>query len=180
MREIRLQPEKATPGAMRRLEEMNLIRRLAPRDPGPAPAPETTHVERIYTGDARFGRHCLICVTVAASTFKYFGAHSDNEDIFFIGRGDCKPLYLAIALRDQATLERKAGEGTLSAADFICLEAEFNHPETSFFTVNKNVFHGECVAGSAAGHWPSFYVAEPSDLDLVSPDLGQFLLRVDS
>ena len=180
MAKLSLKPVKMTPPTMRRLEHMGLIRLLSPQCRGPIPEAGTTRVERLYTGDPRFGPHCLIAVTVGAENFRYFGSHSDNEDIFFIGSGDCKPLYLAIAFLDRATMESKVRDNCLSTADFICLEVEFNNPETSFFVMNKNVVHGECAGVASPGNWPSFYVTEPGELDLSVPDLGQFELCIDS
>ncbi|NIR02472.1 MAG: hypothetical protein GTN78_20110, partial [Gemmatimonadales bacterium] len=102
--------------------------------------------EPIYDSAEDLGPHRLITVSVNSTSFDEFGTHVDNEEFLLIGDPDTKPLYLIVALCDEARLARRIASKTLSASDLVCLRVKYNDPEVSFFTMLAEVPHGEAVA----------------------------------
>lgn len=174
---IELAPTRMTPAVMQDLEQRGLIIRLAPRRHELPAAPGETLWEPIYDSSEKLGPHRLITVSVNKTTLDEFGTHVDNEEFLLIGDTGMKPLYLVIALCSKDELADKVARAALSADDFICLRAEYNDPEVSFFTMLANVPHGEAV-GRADGRPASFYVTEPRDLDTEITDFGAYTLRI--
>ena len=174
---IRLKPVDMTPDVMRMLEDKGLIIRLCPNHHELAAAEGETLDESIYESDPAFGGHKLIAVTVNRTTFAAFGTHPDNEEFLLIGDPNTKPMYLVIALCLRDELDRKIGSGELSPEDFGCLRVRYNDPEVSFFTMGKDVPHGEAVAATP-GRAASFYVTEPTDMGIDITDFGDYELTV--
>ncbi len=160
---------------MQHLEDKGLIYRLYPGHHDlDVPAGETG-VRSIYECQEKFGPHKLIVVTVNRPGLPGFGSHPDVEDFILIGdpAPDTKPLYLVIALCCQAELEQKINGQSLTDEDFITLRVKYNDPEVSFFSMAKDVPHGEGVA-HCPGKAASFYVTEPRDLPLQLTNLGYY------
>ena len=174
---IRLEPVEMTPAVMQRLEDKGLIIRLCPNHHELPAAEGETLDESVYEADSTFGGHKLIAVTVNRTTFAAFGTHPDNEEFLLIGDPDTKPMYLVVALCLKDELDRKIRGGELSPDDFVCLRVTYNDPEVSFFTMLKNVPHGEAVA-DVAGRPASFYVTEPTDMGIDNADFGEYELVV--
>ncbi len=174
---IRLEPVEMTPGVMQMLEDKCLIIRLRPNRHELAAAEGETLDESIYEADPALGGHKLIAVTVNRTTFAAFGTHPDNEEFLLIGDPDTKPMFLVVALCPKDELDRKIRGGELSPEDFVCLRVKYNDPEVSFFTMLKNVPHGEAVADTP-GRGASFYVTEPTDMGTDNTDFGDYELVV--
>lgn len=178
VRYIRLKPVEMTPKIMQRLEDKGLIHRLCPRhDETEVPNGETA-VKTIYSSADKYGPHKLIAVTVNRSEFALFHTHPDNEELLAIGDPEAKPLYFVIALCSKEELEEKASNKTLTREDFMMLKVKYNDPAVSFFTIIKNVPHGE-ASTSRTGRPPSFYVAESRDLDIIKPNLKYYKLKIE-
>lgn len=175
---ILLSPRDMNRDAMVSLEKLGLIHRLSPGNDTAGPASGDNLGRSIYESDPRFGGHKLIVATIDSPALRYFGCHLDCEDVWLIGMNSYRPLYFvfAIPLRDE--FARRAGEGKLTAADFICLRARYNDPEASFFVVNKLVMHGEFVP-SGTGPSPSFYVTEPTDMRIEAGSFGMHSIEVE-
>lgn len=166
-----------TTDVMADLERRNLIFRLgARRHELPAQWGQTLD-QSVYNSDDRYGPHKLLTVTVNRVGFAEFATHPDNEDFLMLGDPDTKPLYLAIALMRRAELEARIAAGTVTPADFVCLEIAWNDPDVSFFTMRADVPHGEAITATE-GHPPSFYVTEGRDLPNDEIAFGGFELVV--
>jgi hypothetical protein len=169
---IDLVPQPATRELLADLEARGLVIRLAPGRHELAISPGEAVGTPVYPAcDAAHGGHLLLACTINQPGFLRFGWHDVPEEFLLIGPTDAEPLYLAIFHGDHKLLESKLLHGTLSAGDFTCMRCNFNDPETSFFTMNAGVPHGECVA-RASDRPPSFYVTEPSGTSLHRPDWG--------
>jgi hypothetical protein len=77
----------------------------------------------------------------------------------------------------RAELEGKIKNRTLVAQDFLALRMKFNDPEVSFFTMLKDVPHGE-VTVDGPERCASFYVTEPRDILIDQIDLCEYKLQV--
>ena len=175
---IRLKPVEMTPDAMQMLEDKGLIIRLCPNH-HELPATEGETLDKsIYESDPALGGHKLITVTVNRPTLAAFGTHPDNEEFLLIGEPDTKPLCLVVALCFRNDLVRKITAGELSADDFVCLRVRYNDAEVSFFTMLKDVPHGEATA-DVPGRPPSFYVTEPTDMGIDLTDFREYELAGD-
>lgn len=169
-----------TAKVMQELEEAGLIRRLCPGKDRVEPESGGISDNIIYSSRAEFGSHMLLSVTVGATDMlKYFGMHSENEEVFLIGSNSWKPLFLTIARCNGDVFRAKLAAGELDAADFVCLEARYNDPEASFFVINGGTIHGECVADDVDGCSPSFYVTEARNTDLQTFDTAGIELSVE-
>ena len=162
---IYAKPVRMTPEVMKSLEEQGLIYRLCPHHDDLDVGPGEGNFETIYASDPQYGPHKLITVTVDRPAFSTFGHHPDREEFWFIGDPTTKPLYLAIGKIPPEEFMKKSAAGTLTADDFIVLEAVNNNPEVSFFIMNANVLHGEAAA-DCEGQPSTFYVTESRDLPL--------------
>lgn len=170
-------PIEMTPAVMQDLERRNLIVRLCPHHHELDAQPGETRSQSLYESDPRYGGHKLITVTVNRTTFAAFGTHPDNEEFLLIGDPATTPMYLAVALHMRDELQRRIAAGQLSSADFVCLHVKYNDPEVSFFTMLKDVPHGEAIA-DAPGRAPSFYVTEPTAMGLERTAFGDYQLAV--
>jgi hypothetical protein len=171
IKEIQLHPVEMTKEVMQRLEDKGLIYRLYPGHHDLDVPEGETRVRSLYECQDKFGPHKLIVVTVNRPGLPGFGSHPDVEDFILMGDPNTKPLYLVIALCLKTELEQKIMDQTLTEADFITLKVKYNDPEVSFFSMLKDVPHGEGVADSE-GKPASFYVTEPRDLPLELSNLG--------
>ena len=178
MKTIKLTPVRMTPQAMQILEDCGLIIRLCPSHHRNKIQPHGCVGTDLYVSAPGTGTHKLVAVTVDRIEFNMFGTHGDNEEFLLIGGEGEKPMYLLVALHKKQELIRRLREGLLSEDDFICLDCVFNDPQVSFFTMLKDVPHGEATRDD--GHLPaSFYVTEPSDIVLEVIDLGEYRFRLE-
>ena len=174
---INLHSVETTPEIMQKLEDLGLIYRLCPSRHA-LNAKEGEILEpTLYPGDKRFGPHQLIALTLNRNVFDSFGTHPDNEEFLLIGDPNTRPLYLVIALCKRDELELKISESALQCDDFLTLRLRFNDPEVSFFTMLKNVPHGE-AAGISNAKPPSFYVTRSAGFDVDFIDIGNYELRM--
>lgn len=175
---IDLQPVEMTPEVMQVLEDRGLIIRLHPGKHAAAVGRNQSNSAVIYASEDRYGPHKLIVATInALEPFPNFGTHDDNEEFLLIGDPGTKPVYLIVGLEKKAELEKKIATGTLSAGDFVALHLRYNDPYVSFFTMLKDVPHGE-VTVDGPGVPGSFYVTEPRDIVILSTDFGEYQVRV--
>jgi hypothetical protein len=65
----------------------------------------------------------------------------------------------------------------LKEEDFLTLRLKFNDPKVSFFTMLKDVPHGEAVGVSDARP-PSFYVTRSDGFDVEFIDLDSYEFRM--
>lgn len=177
--QLPLEPVAMTPAVMADLERRRLIIRLGAHRHDLPSQPGQTLDRPIYKSADKYGPHMLISVTVNRVPFADFATHPDNEDFLMIGDPATKPLYLVVALMMRPDLEKKIAEGTLSPADFVCLQVKWNDPEVSFFTMLAGVPHGEGIV-DAEGALPTFYVTEGRDLPNDLVDMGRYELAVDA
>lgn len=177
LKPIRLKPVEMTKEIMLDLENRKLIYRLCPNHDELSPGVGETHAKAIYECADKYGPHKLITVTVNRSELAGFGTHDDIEDFLLIGDPSTKPMYLVIALCMKDELEDKIEKGTVSEKDFVALKVKYNDPEVSFFSMLRNVPHGEAAA-EGEGRPASFYVTESRDLGLDVTDFKGFKLKV--
>ncbi len=175
---IELQPRLMTAEVMAELEQRGLILRLYPGGHAAEVGPNEACSRDLYSSDEQYGPHKLIVATInSVDADKYFGDHADNEEFLFIGDPATRPLYLVVALHKRAQFEAKVRNQTLSADDFVALRVRFNDPHASFFTMLKEVPHGE-VTVAGPGTPASFYVTEPRDVTIRPFELGGYTLTV--
>jgi hypothetical protein len=175
---IVLRPVAMNKEVMQQLEAKNLIRRMAPGVPVPNAAPGQTVCKPVHCSLEEYGPHKLVHITVNRMELTEFGTHPDNEDFFMIGDTNTKPLYLVIALCLKDELDKKIQQHTLSADDFIALQVKHNDAEVSFFTMLKDVPHGEAI-GRGTGKPSSFYVTVGRDLPDADTNMGNFELVIE-
>ena len=174
---IILTPVEMTKAVRVDLERRGLIIRLAPGSRSIGAKEGETICETLYKTDTKYGGHKLMYIEVNRETLPEFGTHPENEDFYFIGHPGEKPLYLVIALHLKDELDSKIKNGTISAEDFITLKVKHNDADVSFFTMLKNVPHGEAV-GKGTGKPGSFYVTESTDLIDVDTDFSNYQLTI--
>ncbi len=174
---IKLKEVEMTPAVMAVLEQRGCIIQLCPGHHTHNPPPGESEGGAIYISDAKYGPHMLITCTVNRPDFAWFGTHPDNEEFLLIGDPETKPMYLAIAICTKTELAEKIRSGTLSEADFVCLRVKYNDPEVSFFTMLKDVPHGEGAA-PGEGKPGSFYVTEPNNMGIEVTEMGAYELCV--
>lgn len=178
MRPLPLTPRPTTAEILGELETMGLIIRLFPGRHEIALAPGEALGRAVYPpAPPGHGGHKLLACTIRQAGFGRFGWHPVAEEFLLIGPQNRAPLYLAVFLGFAGALQNKLLSNSLKPSDFVCLECAFNDPETSFFTMNPFVPHGECVADTSAAP-PSFYVTEPSATELICPDWGHHRLEI--
>lgn len=166
-KKIYFHPVEMTVAIMELLEKKGCIRCLAPGKIKPiANEGETIGIE-VYKSDVKFGAHMLIEVIVNRDNLSQFGYHPDNEEFLLIGKNDSKPLYLIIALCNKDVLEEKIKSRRLLDNDFITLKIKYNDPEVSFFTMLKNIPHGEMIKKNCVGNAATFYVTEPENMGII-------------
>jgi hypothetical protein len=162
------------------MESLDLIVRLYPSRESHRvfPAPGTGEGTFLYRSDERYGAHGLMAAAIDNTEFVNFGTHPDHEDILLLGGIGEKALFFLFAKDKRKVYLKKLYSGALTPDDFICFRAEYNRPYLSFFTVKKEVPHGECVRGK--GKPATFYCTESTNLplDLIQTiDLEQVPLR---
>jgi hypothetical protein len=175
---IILRPVEMTKAVMQDLEKRNLIIRISPDTTNLKALPGQTLVNPIYSSSNASGPHKLMFITLNRRELTEFGTHPDNEDFLLIGDTDTKPLYLVIALCHKDELDKKIKSKTVSSDDFITLRVKHNDADVSFFTMLKDIPHGEAV-GKGSGKPASFYVGESRDLIDVDTDMGDFELIIE-
>lgn len=169
--------KEMTPEIMKMLEARGLIIRLAPGNHELKPEEGKVGITTIYKSDEKYGAHMLISATINRTEFSAFGSHPDNEEVYLIGRPEAKPCYFLFSFSNRSELEMKVKNHKLTDGDFIALEARYNDPEVSFFTVLKEYPHGEAtIAGD--GIPPSFYVTEQSNLPLEIFDFDSYQIKL--
>ena len=178
IRIIELSPQPMTVDLMQDLERRDLIIRLCPGNHSAKPNWNESKSEVIYTSDPQYGPHKLIVASInTLDPYPYFGTHDDNEEFILVGDPATKPIYLIIALHKKYELEKKIRERMLSPDDFVTLRIKFNDPEVSFFTMLKDVAHGE-VTIDQPGTPGSFYVTEPRDVVILRTDFEDYQIKV--
>lgn len=176
---IYLNPVEMTGGVMKMLEEKGLIYRLCPDSYLLHPEKGETLSRPLYECDVRYGPHMIISVAVNRTELSEFGTHPDTEDFLLIGDADTNPLYIVVALCKRDEFEKKILERKLTEEDFITLRAKYNDPEVSFFSMVKDVPHGEMIydVGSKPA---SFFVTESRDLTTDITDFKGYGLSLDT
>lgn len=165
MRELRLKPVKMTEEIMQMLEDKGLIIRLAPGHHTKEIAKGDGVGVDLYVSDQKYGPHKLISVIIDRIAFSAFGTHEDNEEFMLIGGENEKTMYLLIAFDLKDKFMEKLENETLCEEDLLCLECVFNDPKVSFFTMLKDVPHGEATKDE--DKLPAtFYVTEPAGMGL--------------
>jgi len=175
---IILRPVEMTKTVMQDLENRNFIIRISPDTKKLDAKAGQTLVDPIYSSSEGSGPHKLMFVTVNRMDLSEFGTHPDNEDFLLIGDPNTKPLYLVVALCMKDELDVKIKNKTVSADDFVTLRVKHNDADVSFFTMLKDVPHGEAI-GKGDGKAASFYVGESRDLIDVDTDMGAFSLLIE-
>jgi hypothetical protein len=174
---IDLIPQEMTKEVMMDLEKRGLIIRLCPGNHRLDVENGEGKGEFIYTSDKQYGPHSLVNVAIDNTTFSSFGIHPDNEEFLLLGGKNEKQLYLLIALCENEEFNKKISEKSIGTRDFTCLEVTYNNPEVSFFTMLKNIPHGEAVRDEE-GLAATFYVTEPREMPLVKSDLKDYIFRI--
>lgn len=180
MNTIFLRPIKPTKALMCDLESKGLITRLSTENALILETPPNQTVGKtIYDTSHDFGTHKLISVSVNRTELvSGIGYHPDREDFLLISTpAHSRPLYLVISYIGLQDIQNKIISRTLSSEDFILLEMRYCDPETSFFTMNPFVPHGECTA-VGSNSCPVFYVTEPSIMPLISIDFSEYKLEI--
>ncbi len=171
---IELQPTEMTAEVMDDLEKRGLIIRLYPGAHSANPGHNELASSVIYASDPQYGPHKLIVATINTLVPQpYFGTHDDNEEFILVGDPNTKPIYLIVARCKREALDEKILSHCLSADDFVALAVKYNDPEVSFFTMLKDVPHGE-VTVDGPGVPGSFYVTEPRDIVIRSTNFGDY------
>lgn len=164
-----------TEEVMQHLEDIGLIIRICPSHHR-FNIPAGSGVGRnIYVSELLTGSHKLLSVMIDRTEFSAFGFHDANEEFLLLGGIEEKAMYLMIALCNREQLEGKIVLKTLSSDDFVCLRCKFNDPDVSFFTMKKDIVHGEACADEE-GLPASFYVTEPSNTALHRLDMNGYTL----
>jgi len=179
MKSIKLIPVDMTPDIMKHLEKKGFIIRLSPNNYRLDVESGLTRSEPIYQADIKYGSHMLITVSVNRTDFFNFGWHEENEEFLLIGDPNSTPMYLVIALCDYVELDKKIREKSLNSDDFIALKVKYNDPEVSFFTMKKEIPHGELVSASTT-NFPTFYVTEPTSMNLIRTNFDTYELLLNS
>lgn len=166
-----------TATVMKILERKGIIFLLSPDHYELHPPEGEVGVKTVYESDIRFGSHMLIAATINRTEFSAFGTHPDNEEVLLIGSSETKPCYFLFALSDKWDMENKVKNRTLSDKDFVAVKAKYNDPYMSFFTILKDIPHGE-VTIKGPGEPPSFYVTEQTNLPLEIFNFGHYKIDV--
>ena len=175
--QILLAPVEMTKAVMIDLENRGFIIRLAPGSRSINAKAGETLCETIYKTGPKYGGHKLMYIEVNRMNLPEFGTHPENEDFYFISHTGEKQLYLVMALCFKDELNDKIKNDKVTASDFIALKVKHNDADVSFFTILKDVPHGEAV-GSGEGRAGSFYVTESSDLIDVDTQFGNYELQI--
>lgn len=162
---------------MTELEEKELIIRLCPSHHRLQVEKGEGKGDYIYESDKKYGAHSLINVAIDNTYFSSFGIHPDNEEFLLIGGENEKQMYLLIALLENEEFIKRVAAKTLLSSDFVCLKVKYNDPSVSFFTMLKNIPHGEAVKDED-GLPSTFYVTEPREMPLLKSDLQDYYFEI--
>ena len=174
---LKIKCVEMTVAIMKELESKGLIIRLCPSNHRLSVEKGEGKGNYIYESDKKFGGHSLINVSIDNMYFDSFGSHPDNEEIIFLGGENEKQMYLLIALFDNEEFFKRVNSKTISSNDFVCLKVKYNDPYVSFFTMLKNIPHGEAV--KEENRLPAtFYVTEPSEMPLIKSDLKDYYFEI--
>ena len=178
MKIIDLTPVVVTPGIIRRLERLGLMRAFRATPRSLCVKEGSCVVDKVYATAPRFGTHKLICVGKNEPQIG-LTTHPDNEDLIVINPGGYKfkPLYLIVGLDSAKNLARKAKLGRLSGRDILALRLRYDNPKTCAFTMLRNTPHCE-VTLPGPGKAPVFFVTEPNGLKMASVLLPGCRLRI--
>ena len=161
---IFIKPVEMTKEVMESLEQKGLITRIVSgafsKDPGDDPFCDVV----IHSSDIKSGAHEFCSACNNREQVDELLAHSDHEEVFFIGPEDAKPLYLIFSFLSLEAFNKKVQEGTLSDEDFITLRVKFNDLEVSLFTIRKGVVHVEFVQPGSNAAPPSFFFSSGNSL----------------
>lgn len=173
-----VKPVKATESLMAFLEEKKVITRICPGHDQLNTRKGEARCETVYSTDAQFGPHKLICVTINTLEPKNFLYHSDKEDFMLIDKQGRTELILTVSLYHKDELLQKIETNTLESEDFRSIICEANNPYLSFFTMNAYYPHVE-TCRIPSDNPPSFYVGEPRDLDEKLIDFKAYQLAIE-
>lgn len=176
-RTIALKPVDMGGEVMEMLERKGCILRLRPGRHALPMEPGNGGSVCLYASDPKYGQHKLLGITMNRTLLPNFGTHPDNEEFLLIGENDAKPMFLIVALCDKSELDEKIRTASLRAEDFVALRVRYNDPEVSFFTMLKDIPHGECVA-EGDGKPATFYVTEPTGMGVERTDFRGYSLKV--
>jgi hypothetical protein len=175
---LKLKPALISTKILAFLEKKKLIRTFKPTPGVLQPTDTTGIVDLIYASDPQFGSHKLICIGKNATEIR-LTTHPDNEEFIIINqsRFRFRPLFLIIGLSGKEDLEKKAGQGKLTAKDFMALQLKYNDYMTSLFVMLKDTVHCEVTVPGKKNH-PVFFVTEPTDLGVQKLDLTPYHLQL--
>jgi len=176
MKAIKLKPRIIDEKIMDKLEELNLVKRMIPKEGVRSVRLMEAVDDIIYVADPKFGSHMLLRVRLN-SPVPILGTHPEREEFILINREKRKPLFVIIALHKHKELEKLIEENSLSKADFLALEMVYNDPNLSFFTMLNGTPHCE-LTSLDRGPPPYFFVTEPSDLPWDPIDLNEYVLTL--
>ena len=168
----------ANEAIFKQLEKKNLLKRFFTAAGSIDLVERPYDVKNVYQTNEAFGGHKLICVNYNLSE-PQLGYHKEKEDFILISDNPVqyKALYLLVCLDKEEDLANKICKEEISDDDFIIIRLKFNDPNLSFFTMNEGVLHCELVEKSEAKRHPYFYVTEPSNLDNIGVDLGDYVIE---
>lgn len=161
---LRFQPVDASEEVLDLLEKSGCILRITPDIREKHPELHLDQQATVYCSDPARGAHMMIYVTAAGINFPCFGYHEDNEEFLLIEKEGKKPLFLLFSLVDNALLNEKIQNETITEKDFLCMRCVYNDPYLSFFTVLKGCAHAEGTVDIEGMEAPHFFVTEPSDI----------------
>lgn len=133
----------------------------------------------LYRSNIKYGGHSLVNVAIDNKEFKSFGYHPDNEEFLLLGGIGEKQMYLLVSLIDKDEFEKRILNNSLKEDCFVCLKVVYNDPNLSFFVMNKNIPHGECVIGDE-GKPATFYVTEGGNLPLNLISFGNYQIIINT
>jgi len=170
---IILHPLEIPKAVMSDLEKRNLSLRISLDTHARNAKPGRTMTDPIYFSSNDGAPHKLMFVKANRIELTELCIHPENENFLVIGDVNTKPLYLDIALCMREELDVKIQSKTLRDCDFIDLRLKQTNPVVSFFTMLKDVTHGEAI-GKDEGKPASFYVTESRNLIDVDMNLVDF------
>jgi len=164
MKRIKLNPVKSSEKVFEALEKKGLIKRLNPTSKALETRTKTGAVDILYTSKSSSGPHRLMCIG-KRNKIVQLCHHFDNEDFMFLNPSKIKfdQLYVVFAKDKIDVFCKKLSKNILKDKDFITLEAVYNDPCFSFFTMLKGTVHCEIVKDNGRQH-PVFFVGESSKL----------------
>jgi len=170
---VKLKVSVADEALLRSLECKGLISRFCTA-PGKDYAVTEENVAECLRQSTDVSGGCLLLrVRVRATWPSLFHFHSQEEHILLVCDKPQKPLFFVFAYDAPEVLQEKIRERRLTPADLVVVQAKFNNPRTSFFTIEPGVVHGEfTVSGTSSD--PVFFVVEPSRAGIQRLDLSPY------